>query len=573
MDEQPAAYEGDDSFVFVCYAHADAATVYPEIVRLDANGFNIWYDEGIAIGSEWTQELADRIERCESFLYFVTPASVDTRHCRSEVQYALDHDRHVVVVHLEDADLPGGLQLAIGLTQALMRHRLDRETYEAALDDALRHVIGRSTLPRGQSALFKISSVVTLAVLLLAFAWSFFWWSTEEAHARAEGLVAQGHEQLNRWTWQDDRPIDEAIESFESALDEDPDHHAAHAGLCEAYTVLYRYNDNDSSIELQAGDSCNMAEALAPTAWETRLARARFLMTTGHVDEAMERLTVIATDAPNEARVHALLSDAMYRQGLFSDSATASLVAAGLDPDNWRWHWSTGSALYASGQYEAAIPNYREALRLAPPSPMSVLTDLASSYLMTDRLSDAEAVYKQSLEIESRWTTYGGLAAVYALQGCRRRAAGSFIEAARLAPTIIKGWSGLGQACHGDGPLGHAALLQTISLVGATARPSAQSLGQLAHAHLSLGSTDLADLALSRMFDSADGDSAVAWYFASVVYDKMGRRADAQAAGVKALALGYPASWFGPDTTPIKNECPLLPIASPCEDLSVLPAN
>jgi hypothetical protein len=46
------AYDGNEPYVFVCYAHDDAGEVYPEITRLKDAGVNIWYDEGIAPGSE-----------------------------------------------------------------------------------------------------------------------------------------------------------------------------------------------------------------------------------------------------------------------------------------------------------------------------------------------------------------------------------------------------------------------------------------------------------------------------------------------------------------------------------------
>ena len=73
MEGPFSAYEGPEPYVFVCYAHEDAELVYPEITRLRDSGFHIWYDEGIAPGTEWPQELAEHLEGCAVFLYFVTP--------------------------------------------------------------------------------------------------------------------------------------------------------------------------------------------------------------------------------------------------------------------------------------------------------------------------------------------------------------------------------------------------------------------------------------------------------------------------------------------------------------------
>ena len=53
MDTPFPAYQGDEPYVFVCYAHEDSDIVYPEIAWLREQGTNLWYDEGIAAGKNW----------------------------------------------------------------------------------------------------------------------------------------------------------------------------------------------------------------------------------------------------------------------------------------------------------------------------------------------------------------------------------------------------------------------------------------------------------------------------------------------------------------------------------------
>ena len=50
------AYQGDEPYIFVSYAHEDSDAVYPEIEWLRDQGFNIWYDEGISPGASWREE-------------------------------------------------------------------------------------------------------------------------------------------------------------------------------------------------------------------------------------------------------------------------------------------------------------------------------------------------------------------------------------------------------------------------------------------------------------------------------------------------------------------------------------
>jgi|TARA_B100000315_G_scaffold207141_1_gene201822 TolB-like protein len=132
------AYKGDQPYVFVCYAHADSDLVYPELSWLVDRGCNIWYDEGIAPGEEWTEELARAIEGASHFLYFVTPDSIQSRNCRDEVNFALENDQHLVAVHLKETQLTGGLRLSIGLTQAILKHELEEGSYREKLLSALK---------------------------------------------------------------------------------------------------------------------------------------------------------------------------------------------------------------------------------------------------------------------------------------------------------------------------------------------------------------------------------------------------------------------------------------------------
>ena len=45
MERPFPVYQGDEAYIFVSYAHDDAVVVYPELLKLHDQGFNIWYDE------------------------------------------------------------------------------------------------------------------------------------------------------------------------------------------------------------------------------------------------------------------------------------------------------------------------------------------------------------------------------------------------------------------------------------------------------------------------------------------------------------------------------------------------
>ncbi len=198
MDKPFSAYRGSEPYVFVCYAHEDAETVYQELQWLRARGVNIWYDEGISPGHEWTEKLASAIGECERFLFFVSPRSVESRHCRNEVQYALELDKNLVSVYVEATTLPPGLKLSIGLTQALLKQELKPDDYQTKLLDAIK---GRYEKPtsdsrRGSSRprFHPARGLVLLLIAAIAVgsaSWLFFADNTKQTYEQPVQLISQ----------------------------------------------------------------------------------------------------------------------------------------------------------------------------------------------------------------------------------------------------------------------------------------------------------------------------------------------------------------------------------------------
>lgn len=141
MDRPFPAYKGDDPYIFVSYAHEDAALVYPEIARLRDQGYNIWYDEGINPGSSWRDEVALALTQSKVFLYFVTPRSVSSSNCLKEVNFCLSRERQILAVHLENTVLPVGLELSLSDMQAIIRDDHSDQAYQDKLSDCFKSLL------------------------------------------------------------------------------------------------------------------------------------------------------------------------------------------------------------------------------------------------------------------------------------------------------------------------------------------------------------------------------------------------------------------------------------------------
>lgn len=149
------AYEGQESYIFVSYAHRDSATVLPILEELYRRGFRLWYDGGIRTGSEWPISIESRLKGCTVFLTFLTDRAVDSRNCRKEINYALSLGKNIIAVHLEDTELRHGMALQLSDTQHLhrSRHKTDASFLDAlSSTEMLRACAGDPDKTAGQSA-------------------------------------------------------------------------------------------------------------------------------------------------------------------------------------------------------------------------------------------------------------------------------------------------------------------------------------------------------------------------------------------------------------------------------------
>lgn len=131
------AYKGKERFIFISYAHKDKHLVYPEMLSIHNQNYNIWYDEGIPPTSEWPEEIENAIISCSLFLVFITPNSVESKNVRSEINYALKIDKKLLIVYLEHTELKHGLGLRLNSIQAIIKYELDPENYFKKLLESL----------------------------------------------------------------------------------------------------------------------------------------------------------------------------------------------------------------------------------------------------------------------------------------------------------------------------------------------------------------------------------------------------------------------------------------------------
>ena len=139
------AYQGEEPYIFISYAHKDSEVVYTEISDLNENGFNIWYDDGIEASNEWPEEIAKAVIGCSLFLVFISPRSTASVNCRNEINLALNEGKPFLAIYLEESTLPPGLRLRMGDLQAILRFKLTKERYQKKVRGSLNQLLGIET--------------------------------------------------------------------------------------------------------------------------------------------------------------------------------------------------------------------------------------------------------------------------------------------------------------------------------------------------------------------------------------------------------------------------------------------
>lgn len=137
MANTPPAYEGNKPYIFISYAHKDTEKVLPAIDALERAGYPVWYDAGIAVGSEWPDYIARHLLNASLVIAFISASSIASQNCRQEVVYALDKHKNMITVRLDDAQLPPGMEMQLNLCQGLLAYRhATEEGYIAELVNA-----------------------------------------------------------------------------------------------------------------------------------------------------------------------------------------------------------------------------------------------------------------------------------------------------------------------------------------------------------------------------------------------------------------------------------------------------
>ena len=133
------AYIGDEPYIFVSYSHKNMAEVYPIINKLYKKGFNIWYDEGISLGKDFRDTLAEKLVNCNLFISFISPHVLESKDTLKEIKFADGEGKPLIIIYLTkiesiDFSKDPGLKFRIKGKQGLIKPLIPEDLFYKKLE-------------------------------------------------------------------------------------------------------------------------------------------------------------------------------------------------------------------------------------------------------------------------------------------------------------------------------------------------------------------------------------------------------------------------------------------------------
>lgn len=97
--------------IFISYSHDDKAWVN-ELWRAlrDRAYHDAWIDQRLVAAQDWWETILQNIEACECFIYIMSPQSISSIYCRTEIEYAIALNKPIIPLMLKTCSYPANLK-------------------------------------------------------------------------------------------------------------------------------------------------------------------------------------------------------------------------------------------------------------------------------------------------------------------------------------------------------------------------------------------------------------------------------------------------------------------------------
>lgn len=111
--EDPKIYQGDEPYLAASFDLADRDLALPVLTWLSDDGIRIWYND-MRPQDALAQKIAQRISSCSCFVAFLSESYLKNEAYCSEVMFARQQHRSILLIYLEPVKLEPGMALRLG---------------------------------------------------------------------------------------------------------------------------------------------------------------------------------------------------------------------------------------------------------------------------------------------------------------------------------------------------------------------------------------------------------------------------------------------------------------------------
>ncbi|TLU61614.1 tetratricopeptide repeat protein [Thalassotalea litorea] len=242
---------------------------------------------------------------------------------------------------------------------------------------------------------------------------------------------------------------------FTQALTLDNSFVLAAAALCKTNLNIYTINLTISEYQ-KAKESCELTANYQQVGSESHLALGKLYLTNGEYYQAQEQFEEALDIDDNNSEAMCELAKTYRLLEKPNKARQYYQKAIQSEPGYWQNYYEYGSFLFATGNFTAAIPQFKK-VNLLKDGILDSYNALGASHMMLWQLDEAADALKKAIEIAPSAAAYSNLATNHFFLGQFDIAASNYQKALEHAPDNFTYWGNLADAIHYSGKNNHKA--------------------------------------------------------------------------------------------------------------------
>lgn len=112
-------YTKEEPYIFISYARNDSGQVLPIVSHMVNDEYRIWFDRKIEVGRKWAEIVVEHLIESTCFIAFLTENYLKSDNCMDEIEYAKNKKIPIIMIYLEDLQIPEWFSMRHGRTQSI----------------------------------------------------------------------------------------------------------------------------------------------------------------------------------------------------------------------------------------------------------------------------------------------------------------------------------------------------------------------------------------------------------------------------------------------------------------------